>query len=236
MRYAVNIYIYTDESGTFDCLQGKFFVYGGLLFLDEESRETCSRKYSAVEHAVRDECAFSDEIELKACALSFAERQRLFRVTNKEYRFGVVVRIQNLRIREKIAYDKKEKQRYLDYAFKITIKRFFEYLIRKGTIVPDDIANIHFYIDQHTTATNGRYELEESLKKEFLFGTNNFSYDCHFAPLFTKAKSVKVTYCDSKHITLIRAADIIANRIYYKARHEMLDYSPSDNFHIITLP
>ena len=31
--------------------------------------------------------------------------------------------------------------------YKAAIKRFFEYLIRKGTIVPDDIANIHFYIE-----------------------------------------------------------------------------------------
>lgn len=232
----MNLYFYTDESGTFDCVRGKYFVYGGILFLDAERRENFARKYKAVEDAVRKDSEISDEAELKACALSVDDRRRLFRASNNEFRFGVIVHIQNLRIREKIAHNKREKQRYLDYAFKICVRRYLEYLIAKGIIIPDDVTNLHFYIDQHTTATNGRYELEEALLKEFLSGTTNFTYDCFFPPLFLNAGSLKVTYCDSKHIALIRSADIIANRIYQKLRNGSICLDKQDNFHIITLP
>ena len=41
-------------------------------------------------------------------------------------------------------------------------------------------------------------------------------YDKFFPPLFPNMKSVDLDYCNSAKITLIRAADIIANKIYFE--------------------
>lgn len=40
-------------------------------------------------------------------------------------------------------------------------------MINDKILIVDDIDRIYFYIDQHTTATNGLYELQESLEQEF---------------------------------------------------------------------
>ena len=232
----MDITIYTDDSGTFDCVRGGFFVFGGILFLDLRSRESFSRKYAAIEKAVSARSLTLNGHEPKASNLTLNERRALFRATNKEFRFAIVVDIQKLRIRNNIAHNKREKQRFLDFAYKIGVKRFFEYLIRVGYIDPDKVRTLYFYNDQHTTATNGRYELEDGLRKEFLDGTPNFDNDCFFPPLFPKMERLKVTYCDSKHVTLVRTADIIANRVYQKARHNELDWKVNEHFHVIRFP
>lgn len=71
------------------------------------------------------------------------------------------------------------------------------------------------FCDEHTTATNGRYELREALEQELKIGTTNFKYAAFYPPIFKDLKNVNVKYCDSKTTLLIKAADIVANRIYY---------------------
>lgn len=110
---------------------------------------------------------------------------------------------------------KKSKQRYLDYAYKIALKRAFEWLIDEKYISGEEVENIYIFVDEHTTATNGKYELEEGLERELKIGTFNFNYVHYFPPLFSQLKSLQVYFCDSKSKTLVRAADIVANRIYW---------------------
>ena len=50
---------------------------------------------------------------------------------------------------------KKSKQRYLDYAYKIALKRAFEWLIDEKYISGEEVENIYIFVDEHTTATNG---------------------------------------------------------------------------------
>lgn len=232
----MKISIYTDDSGTFDCERGRYFVYGGVLFLSPEMRENFTRKYSAVEKAVRERSEALGDREAKSSNLLLNERRTLFRVTNHEYRFAIVIDIQRLRIRQRIANSPRDKQRFLDFAFKLGVKRFLQYLIDNGTIIPAEVESLFFYIDQHTTATNGRYELEEGLRREFLNGTINYATDCFFPPLFPQMLNLKVTYCDSEHVTLIRTADVVANRVYQKARHDELNWSVDEHFHVIRFP
>ena len=66
-----------------------------------------------------------------------------------------------------------------------------------------------------TTATNGRYELQEALEQEFKLGTYNYQYDTYYPPIFKKMKDVQLEYCNSQSKLLVRAADIVANKIYY---------------------
>ena len=89
---------------------------------------------------------------------------------------------------------------------------------------------------EHTTATNGRYELREALEQELKTGTYNMDYSLFFPPIFTNLKSVQLTFCDSKTTTLVRAADIIANRLYYCVTHKAFQECPNGNFLATFLP
>lgn len=75
-------------------------------------------------------------------------------------------------------------------------------------------------MDEHTTATNGRYELREALENEFKNGTYNMTWEKYFPPLFPGMKSVDLKLKDSKQDALIRAADIVANRLYWAASNK----------------
>lgn len=217
----MNIYIYSDESGVFDKEHNDYFVFGGIILLGTEDKENWSRKYSSVEKILRTSKGVDKDYELKATQVTNKEKGKLFRSLNACYKFGVVIREQ--RVLDRIFLSKKDKQRYLDYAYKIAVKRAFESLIREGLINPAEVDRIYFYVDEHTTATNGRYELQEALEQEFKLGTYNYKYDEYFPPIFPAMKEVQVQYCNSQSKLLVRAADIVANKIFYLAKNEMND-------------
>jgi hypothetical protein len=208
----MQLYIYSDESGVFDKIHNDIFVFGGLIFLDKENKDIFARKYLKAERNIRTN-RYEDGIELKACKISNKEKGKLYRSMNKALKFGVI--IEQKEILDRIFSSKKDKQRYLDYAYKIGLKKALESLILQGIIEKDKISHIHIYCDEHTTATNGKYELREGLEQEFKSGTYNRNYKKFFPPLFDNLKTLELLYCDSRKIHLIRAADIVANRIYF---------------------
>ena len=129
---------------------------------------------------------------------------------------------------------KKDKQRYLDYAYKVGLKKALQRLIKEDRINPDEIETVHIYNDEHSTATNGRYELREGLEQEFKLGTYNLKYDKFFPPVFENLKGIELLFCDSNKVTLIRAADIVANRIYFMALNRKLENM--EGIYLSTLP
>ncbi len=211
----MNIFVYSDESGVFDKMHNDYFVFGGVILLSGEAQGKAQRKYVHAENEAKQALNLGDHDEAKATAINNKWRSKLFRATTQEYRFGVIIDQQY--VLDRIFADKKTKQRYLDYVYKIVVKRAFQNLIDLQLINPDDVTDIRFYVDEHTTATNGRYELCEALEQEFKLGTSNFSTMTFYPPLFPKMKKLSVTYCNSATVPLIRAADIIANKIYYYA-------------------
>lgn len=233
--FPMNIFIYSDESGVFDKVHNDVFVFGGLILLGKEQQEEWSRRYSAAERVLRQTKGVSKGYELKATKISNKEKGKMFRALNKCYKFGVV--INEKRILDNIFQSKKDKQRYLDYAYKIAVKRAFQNLIQKKIINQDDIERIYFFVDEHTTATNGKYELRESLEQEFKYGTYNYNYEKYFPPIFSNMKEVYVQFCNSESKLLIRAADIVANKIYYLAVNEKYDeLNEMENLFINYLP
>ena len=46
----MNVYIYSDESGVFDHVHNKYFVFGGLIILGEEAKNEWTHKYAKVDH------------------------------------------------------------------------------------------------------------------------------------------------------------------------------------------
>lgn len=78
--------------------------------------------------------------------------------------------------------------------------------------------------------------MQESLEQEFKYGTYNWDYSKAFPPLFPNLRSVTVEFCNSEKRTLIRAADIVANNIYYHANSNNRLFIFDHNLHVITFP
>lgn len=227
----MDLFIYSDESGVFDKEHNEIYVYGGLIFLGKEQKDIYARKYMAAEKVLRSS-KYADDEELKACKISNKEKGKLYRSMNGAIRFGVI--INQKKVLERIFQSKKDKQRYLDYAYKIGLKKALQRMIADGIIDKDCIENVHLFTDEHTTATNGRYELREGLEQELKNGTYNMQYDKFFPPVFEKMKGIELENCDSRKVILVRAADIVANRIYYMALNRNIE--KLEGIYLTTLP
>lgn len=231
----MNIHIYSDESGVFDQVHNDYFVFGGILFLSKEERDICSRMYKKAENDIRHSRKYDFEQELKASFVSNKDKGKLYRSLNRFYKFGVIV--DQKKVYQYIFKNKKTKQRFLDYAYKIAVKNCLLRLMGKGVIDKTEHTNMYFYMDEHTTATDGRYELRESLEEEFKIGTMNFEYNIFHNPIFDNLHTLALTFYDSKDNTLIRAADIVANKIYHKAiTNSSLELELRDDLFIKYLP
>ena len=67
----MNIFVYSDESGVFDKKHNKYFVYGGLSFLNKDEKDTASRLYKNAEKILRNEKYKNlKNFELKACKIN----------------------------------------------------------------------------------------------------------------------------------------------------------------------
>ena len=103
-------------------------------------------------------------------------------------------------------------------------------LIEKGLIDSNDKINLHFFVDEHSVATSGLYELREALYQEFAKGTFNSNYQLFYEPIFTNCNILTLRYCDSKYFPLIRAADIISNKLFYQINNNQ---NINENEHLI---
>lgn len=211
----MSIFVYGDESGVFDAAHHDVFVFGGLVFLNKEARDAEYRRFIAAERKLAPLYGATDRnFELKACRLKNKHKAGLFRSTNHCIRYAFVVDQRN--VNENIFSSKKSKQRYLDYVYKVGLKRVFGRLIQAGKLKPSSVSGLFIRFDEHTTTTDGRYELREAIEQEFKFGTHNFKYNTFHPPLFPGMQgTVHLEFRDSKNDALIRASDIIANQMWY---------------------
>lgn len=211
----MNLFVYGDESGVFDKVHNDVFVFGGLVFLSKEEKENASRKFLHAERCLASSYGKSiPDGELKAARLKPKHKANLFRSLNKYVRYAFVVNQQS--VMDEIFQNKKSKQRYLDYVYKVGLKRTLAKLMDAGSFEPGDIDNIYICFDEHTTATNGRYELREGIEEEFKSGTFNYRYNVFHKPLFPNmVGGISLDFVDSKNNALIRASDIIANQVLF---------------------
>lgn len=231
----MNIYVYSDESGVFDKIHNEYFVFGGLIMLGSTEKEKWSRIYSRVEKVLRTNKGVDKDYELKATQVTNKEKANLFRSLNNCYKFAVVV--EQSKLLDELFLSKKDKQKFLDYAYNIAVKDAFLNLINKKLVNPDEVERLYFYVDEHTTATNGIYELNDLLEQVYKRGSYNFDYSIYYEPIFKNIKEVHLEYCNSASKLLIRAADIVANRVYYLAKNEYkLKLSQINNINIVYLP
>lgn len=231
----MNIFVYSDESGVLDKAHNDYYIFGGLLFTSEDNRDDKSRQYIAAERNVRISEKIPAGKEVKASYISADSKRKLYHSISDTERFGVVISEKQLS-NDALFSNPKTRQRYLDWAYKMAIKKKFEKMINDGILNPDEVEAISFLVDEHSTATDGRYELRESLEKEFKIGMWNFDYMTFHEPLFPNIKSVNLQYCNSSKKTLIRAADIIANHIFSLAYRNNGIIPPEEHLQIYYHP
>lgn len=208
----MDIYVYSDESGVFDINHNEYYVYGGVIFLNKNDRDVMNRKYKNIERTLKNDNENFKNVEIKANILNGKQKYKIMNATSDIIKFGII--INQKEIHKKIFADKKDKQRYLDYAYKIGIKDCFKKLIAERRIKKDEVENIYVFVDEHTTATNGKYDFKEGLLQEFKRGTFNSNYEIYFEPIFKNLKNLEVKHCKSEKIPMIRLADITANYLY----------------------
>lgn len=231
----MNVYIYSDESGVFDQVHNDFFVFGGLILLGSKAKEYWSRRYASAEKIIRNKKHLEKDHEIKASSITNNEKGKLFRSLNHCYKFGAI--IYQKKVLPNVFQNKKEKQRYLDYSYRIAVKYALQNLIKETILMPHEVERLFFYIDEHTAATNNCYELKEKLEQEFRYGTYTYNYSAFFPPLFPDLKDVQLETCNSKSKRLIRAADIIANKLLYLCHeNKQNDWPAIQNFTLTQFP
>ena len=207
----MNIYVYSDESGVFDVKHNEYFVFGGIIIIGNQEKETYTRKYISVEKLIRDNEQIPKEKEVKASCISNTNKNNLYKSLNQCYKFGII--INQKKLHNEIFNDKKSKQRFLDFAYKLAVKNALQNMISKHIISAANVDHLYFYVDEHSTATNGKYELHEALEQELLHGTFNYNYNKFYPPILPNASSVNVEFWNSASTTLVREADIVANHM-----------------------
>lgn len=230
----MNIFIYSDESGVFDYKHNDYFVFGGVIFLSKDEKSVWERKYIHAENTIRSIENLPRQMEVKATNITPKSKYKLYRSLSAVEKFGVVVSQKALR--HEIFEDKKTKQRYLDWVYKMAIKNKFLNMISNKRLKADDVENLFFYVDEHTTATKGKYELRESIEQEFKIGTFNYTWSTFYEPIFPKLHSLDLKYCNSSSKTLVRAADIVANHLFHIAIENNGKVSPTSNMTIYKHP
>lgn len=231
----MDLFIYSDESGVFDKKNNEFYIYGGLIFLSKSEKDNANRLYLNAEKTIRkNNLNFRNKaIEIKASVISIKDKYSLYRSINKGYKFGIIINQE--KVLDNIFNSKKDKQRYLDYAYKIGLKSTLTKIFKKNNLSMEDVENIYIFVDEHTTATNGKYELKEALEQEFKWGTYNSNYSCYFKPIFQHLKTLNVNFCNSSSVPLIRSSDIIANKIYHSTLNKE-SYKLKDKIFLCYLP
>ena len=74
----------------------------------------------------------------------------MFRSMNNVIKFGALV--DQRRVKKNIFEDKKSKQRYLDYVFKISLKTALITLSQENRLNLSDVIYMNVFVDEHTTA------------------------------------------------------------------------------------
>ena len=74
------------------------------------------------------------------------------------------------------------------------------------------------------------------LEQEFKRGTYNWDYGKYFPPIFPDLNCVNLEFCNSASKTLVRAADIVANKVYHMAIEGNDFTSLKYNLYVTKLP
>lgn len=140
----------------------------------------------------------------------------MFNSINQYDSVSVIVDIS--KIYDNILAYKKSICRYKDYILKRCVKKKLQELITDGHISKDKDITVSIFIDEQLTASNGYYDLRDSIMEELRYGIVNFDYGIRHPHVFDSNVTINIQYCDSSKNYLIQASDILANRIWTSYR------------------
>lgn len=227
------VIFFFDDSGVLTKKESSgYFVYAGYVFTSRNTLNTARRKYIHANKALKKVLGRNDE--LKAASLTPNHKRALFNAV-REYE-SVSVTVDISQVYNHILAEKKSICRYKDYALKRCIKNKLKALIADGIISKTEKIKLHIYIDEQLTATNGYYDLKDSIKEELQYGIINFDYGVKHQNLFDSNVEVVIQYCDSRENYMIQASDILANRIWNSYRTKNRNLRSIDNHIALTLP
>ena len=78
--------------------------------------------------------------------------------------------------------------------------------------------------------------MKEGLEQELKNGTFNYNYQHFFEPLFPDLIDLQLEFCNSESKLLVRAADIVANRIYYLVQNDPEKLEQLERMSVTHLP
>ncbi len=227
------IFFFFDDSGVLHKNeQSGYFVYAGYVFLGRENLDSAKRKYIHANKEIKKATGMSGE--LKAAGLKPKYKRSLFNSVKAYESLSVAVNIS--KVYDHILAEKKSICRYKDYILKICIKAKLVEFIERGALSASDDVDIFVYIDEQLTATNGYYDLRDSIREELQYGIVNWNYGVVHPRVFSGAVRVFIEYCESKHNYLIQASDILANRIWTSYRINQPQLREISNHMDLTFP
>lgn len=156
---------------------------------------------------------------MKASRLNMKSRKRMFASLERPgcHQFAVIVDQKSLR--DEVFDSKKRKQRYLDYALKRGVKTGIVDALKLQGIAADEVDAVSVVVDEHSTSTDGKYNLAESIDEELRCGMFNPTWQVFHPPVFGKRlPKIPVSYVDSSKVAMVRAADITANWAFMAER------------------
>lgn len=230
---AQQIYIYIDDSGVLSRAERSgYFVYAGYVFVGKDMKDVAARKYRAAEKKIRE--AHSVTGEIKAYGSKPNVRRWMYNVLREYDSLSMEVQIGC--VYDSILEDKKSICRYKDYVLKLGIKNKLNEMIQTGAISPKADTELHVFIDEQLTASNGYYDLSSSIKEELKHGIANYNYSLFHPPIFHGQLMVNVQFCESCNHTLIRGSDFLANRMWNAIVHNKLEWLEKPKHASLTLP
>lgn len=227
------VIFFFDDSGVLhkNELSG-YFVYAGYVFTNRNELDSAKRKYIHANKMLKNALCVSTE--LKASNLVPKHKRSLYNSV-KDYR-SVAAVVEISRLYNYVIENKKSICRYKDYILKRCIKNELELMITDGILSKNEDITISIYIDEQLTATNGYYDLRDSIKEELKHGIINFNYGISYPNVFDANVEVIIHYCDSSTNYMIQASDILANRIWTSYRINNRKLRMKDNQTILTFP
>lgn len=216
-----DVFFFFDDSGVLHKKEPSgYFVYAGYVFTNREDMENAKRMYINANKKIKQQHNLKGE--LKAANLPNKHKRALYNCVKEHDSVSILVDIS--KIYDYILEDKKSICRYKDYILKRCVKGKLVNLIETEKISSKEDITLHIFIDEQLTATNGYYDLRDSIREELQYGIINFNYGTKHSHVFDSKVIVNVQYCDSSKNYLIQASDILANRIWnaYRKQNEKL--------------
>ena len=227
------VIFFFDDSGVLHRNEPSgYFVYAGYVFTDRTELESAKRKYIHANKEIKRSLGRNDE--LKAFNLQAKHKRALYNSVREYDSVAVVVDIS--RVYNYILEDKKSICRYKDYVLKRCVKNKLKKLITDGKITKDEDIKISIFVDEQLTATNGYYDLRDSIIEELRYGIINFDYGVRHSHVFDSNVHVEIQYCDSSRNYMIQASDILANRIWKSYQTNNKKLRAGKNQTILTFP